>query len=340
MTYSIGLTEPLRAIVLGLVVAPLFAGCAADPVGQSPALACEESASVRTIMARRSDLIDALLIEAEDHRYENCDDGSECHAHVAALAAQLNASDEFIAGECEEWSKWRQGIDGLIDPRNEPLGTLAQYEGDVRRETLHRELVANALADAEPDDASPEVILTMGAPGSGKSYVLRHLGLCQDDVVLVDPDEFKKSLVEYQVAVAADDVLAADRVHRESSMLAKRARDEGITSRRDLCIDGVLSKADAALELIGRLRDAGYAITIVSVSLPFDIAYERVLRRGEETGRFVPRDYAKQAHDRIEQNRDEILRAADRGLVYDTNQPQGQPPRLIATYQNGEKIDE
>ena len=280
-----------------------------------------------------------LVQAVTDYRYEYCGDGSECQTRVHELAAMMNANDEVIANECPDWSKWRQGIEGFIDPRREPHGTLAQYEGDAQRQALHRLLVASALAGAEPGDTSLTVIMTMGAPGSGKSYVLRHLGLCQDDVVIVDPDTFKRRLVEYQAAVAADDILAADRVHRESSMLAKRARDEGIATGRDLCIDGVLSKREAALALIGRLKEAGYEVTLIAVSIPFDVAYERVLRRGEETGRFVPRDYAQRAHENIARHRKELLRAADFGVVYDTNQPFGEPPRLVASYVDGERID-
>ena len=317
-----------------------MSGCASLPPAEPDAAACDDLEQVRDAMTRQSNVIEALLGEVVDHRYTDCGAGSECHTQVSELAAIMNESDEIIGAACSDWSKWRQGIDGLVDPRVEPLGTLAQYDGDTQRESLHDELVLGALEDAAPGDTSLEVTMTMGAPGSGKSYVLHHLGLCQDNVVIVDPDEFKKRLVEYKAAVAADDVLAADRVHRESSMLAKRTRDEAIGSQRDLCIDGVLSKRDAALELIGRLQDADYEVTIVAASIPFDVAYDRVLRRGEETGRFVPHEYAKQAHEKIEEHRDEILRAADYGLVYDTNQPMGEPPGLITTYRNGERVDE
>ena len=300
--------------------------------------ACEKNDAVSTSLAAQSEARAMLVNEVTDHRYEDCSDGTECFAHINELAQNVNAIDDALEASCPGYSKWITGLDGLADPRSIKDGTLTQYAGDDARHALHDVLVALAVAGSDPGQDTLEAILTMGAPGSGKSSALNQLGLCQADVVLIDPDEFKKHLVEYQAAIAADDTLAADRVHRESSMLAKRARDEAIATRRDICIDGVLSKRDAAIELIDRLHAAGYTITLVAADVPFDVAYERVIARGEQTGRFVPYDYAKQAHANIEKHRDDLMRLVDNGYIFDTSKPYGVPPTLVAQYRDGEKI--
>ena len=314
-------------------------GCATDPLAErATENACDTNERAQLLLGSRKEIRNELLDEVAQHRYESCGAGSECERHIVELAARMDATDAQLADACSGFSKWQQGFEGLVDPTLEADGTAAQYRGDPQRSALHDRLVGDALSAAPADDESLQAIMTMGAPGSGKSYVLGHLGLCEDSVVLVDPDAFKQSLVEYRAAIAADDLLAADRVHRESSRLAKRTRDEAIESRRDLCIDGVLSKREAAIDLIARLQNAGYELTIVAVTVPFDVAYERVLRRGEETGRFVPLEFARQAHAKIETHRDEILRLADHGFLFDTNQPYGTPPALVAQYENGEQV--
>ncbi len=311
----------------GIVLVAL-AGCATtQPELDQQADACT------SIESQRAPITNALVAEIDEHRYDDCGPGTECLASVSELAAEMNAVVD-AASSCAGFERWRAGMPSQVDPREVQDGTLAHYESDAAREALYVRLVDAALAKAGRIE-SASVIMTMGAPGSGKSYVLNHLGLCQSDVVLIDPDEFKRHLVEYQAAIAADDKLAADRVHRESSMLSKRARDKAMSLGLPLCIDGVMSKKQSAIDLITRLKDNGYHVTIVAVSVPFDVAYERVIRRGEETGRFVPFEFAKTAHANIEAHREELLKLADVGYLFDTNQPYGEPPLLIRRFESG-----
>lgn len=326
--------SPIRSAV---VLAGLFlAGSAVADNDEQ----CAVTDLTRNAAASQRNVTATLLVEIQKHRYEDCSQGTECSVHIAELATAMNHADEMMLAECPGYDKWQAGISGLIDPRTEPNGTLQQYGDDLERQALYERIVESALADIPADQEDREVVMTMGAPGSGKGYVLKHLGLCQSDVVLVDPDEFKKRLAEYQGAIAADDTLAADRVHRESSMLSKRTRDRAIATHRNLCIDGVLSKRASAIELIDRLQAAGYEVTLVAASVPFDVTYARVLARGEQTGRFVPYEFAKQAHANIESHADELLRRVDHGFLYDTNQPYGEPPLLTGEYQNGEKLND
>ena len=299
---------------------------------------CDQTNDLRAAEAHRQDLVRLLLTEVEDHRYEPCGTGTNCNTHIAAFAQQIAEIDSKLGTYCPGNSVWRSGVEGMIEPREQPDGTLYLYADDPDRQSLYGNLIADRLDDVDSDQESLEAIMTMGAPGSGKSHVLGVLGLCQGEVVVVDPDRFKTDLVEYQVGRAAHDRLAADRVHRESSMLAKRLRDEAIASHRDLCIDGVMSKKDAALEVIRRLQSHGYEVTVVAAVVPLDVSYQRVLSRGEQTGRFVPYDFAKQAHEKIEQHRDEILRTADRGYAFDTSVSIDEAPRLLVHYENGAPV--
>ena len=236
-------------------------------------------------------------------------------------------------------SPWRDGIPGLVDPRFEPDGTAEQYRNTPERHRLQERLIAARLADSQPDPEDPDAVLTMGGPGSGKTTVLEVLGVCQDDVVRINSDEFKADLVEYTVAVAARDRLASSRVHQESALLAERTRDEAIRSRRDFCYDGTLSETQATLDLVDQLQRDGYDVTVVATAIPFQIGWERIQARAQETGRFVPRDYAEQAYDNVATHAEWVLRAVDVGYLFSTDVPLGEPPLLIAKYVSGKQVE-
>jgi len=299
---------------------------------------CEADSALRAAEADRDDLLALMLHEIDDHRYQSCRTGTVCKSHLEEFEQQLDGVDREIVSLCESYSRWRDGLDGLVDPNDQPDGTLWQYSEDLSRRELHETLIAAQLSTTPAGQENPQVVLTMGAPGSGKSTVLKAIGLCQSGVVLVDPDEFKRDLVEYQLGIAAHDRLSADRVHRESSMLAKATRDQAIMSRRNTCIDGVMSKRESTLELLSRLRESGYNITIVAVTVPLEVSVERVRKRGEITGRYVPLDYIELAHTNIGKHREELLRTADHGLLYDANVPVTEPPILLTEYVNGEEV--
>jgi predicted ABC-type ATPase len=248
---------------------------------------------------------------------------------------QIEDLEDSIAVLDPEWSPWRDGLDGLVDPREVRDGTQAIYGGDDRRQKLRDQLVSELLQEPEPDQEKPRAIVMMGGPGSGKSTVMQILDLCNGDFVRIDSDGLKEELVEYQVGLAAKDRLAADRVHRESSNLAKRTRNEAIASRRNFCFDGTLKRPDDALARIDRAQAQGYEVMIVGVTVPFEVGWQRVEARAEVTGRFVPYDMVKSAYENIDRNAEEILRAADVGYLYDASVKNDEEPILLASYRDG-----
>ena len=286
-------------------------------------------------LAKREALIRSLVEEVDRYHYEPCGDGTPCNESIRSYRVEINGLEETIEALDPEWSPWRDGLVGLVDPRKVPDGTQAAYKGDSERQQLRDRLVDRRLQHAEPDRERPKAVVMMGGPGSGKSTVQRVLGLCEGEIVVIDSDGFKEDLVEYQVGLAAKDRLAADRVHRESSNLAKRTRDEAIASRKDFCFDGTLKRVDDALARIDRAQMQGYEVTIVGVTVPFDIGWQRVESRAEITGRFVPYEVVRNAYESNDANSDSILRAADVGYLYDASVDVDEEPILLASYRDG-----
>lgn len=134
----------------------------------------------------------------------------------------------------------------------------------------------------------------MGAPGSGKS---RLKSLLEEEVVevslFIDPDEFKAKLPENEESGAAF-------VHEESSWLAKTARAIALGRTIPIINDAVGADVNKYADLIRRLRNNEYEVHLLCVHVPdVEVLWRRVLFRGEQTGRFVPQDFVREAHRQV-----------------------------------------
>jgi predicted ABC-type ATPase len=286
---------------------------------------------------QRQLVVTRMLQEAQQWQFDPCGEGTACYDHIQKYAREIDALDTFIAELEPDYSPWRDGLTSMVDPRVDRNGTLTQYEDSIERQLLYEYLVAQRLGKSSSQSEMLEATLTMGGPGSGKSTVLRQLDLCQTGTI-INADEFKADFVEYQVALAAKDRLAASRVHEESSILSRRTRNESIQTKRSFCWDGTLSDGAEALRLIKILQNRGYAVTVIGAMLPTRVGVERVIARGERTGRFVPLEVVTDAYDKIAQHAEEVVMVADRGYLYDTNVAYGKEPILVAHFEKGKSL--
>lgn len=195
---------------------------------------------------------------------------------------------------------------------------------------LHTRLlddVRSGLPDLQQDR---KAIVLAGPPGAGKSTVLKEvLGDRRDEYLVIDADEFKRSLlIEAKADGSYDDFLVpteirerekagetfyplelASLVHEESSYLARALRTDAIATGDNIVIDAVLSDVDDALALGHQLEKAGYDVEVIDVEVPYEVsesrirgrwkgAYEEALAGGDGLGgRWVPSEYARGVFD-------------------------------------------
>jgi predicted ABC-type ATPase len=162
------------------------------------------------------------------------------------------------------------------------------------REEFRRTEIAKRIDQAKPvpEDLQPILWLMAGGSGTGKSTILKKLQeegvVAQDNVVHIDPDDFKNVIPEFKELIKRKDSRAAEVVHVESGMMAREALNGAMARRTNIIYDSTLSNRAKAYALIRKARENGYQIRIIAVTAGPQTALERVRERGDRTGRYVP----------------------------------------------------
>lgn len=185
----------------------------------------------------------------------------------------------------------------------------------------------------------------MGAPASGKGTVLRYLkefGKIKDEGVPVDPDEIKtEKIPEYRQYLEYDRKFASSKVHEEGSYLSKVVINKLTGMKSNLLIDRVFSDYNKLVKQIDSLKNSGYKVRVVYVSIDdYKEAYKRMLARGERTGRFVPESYFRGAHEQTPKAFRKLVENLPEGVSvekYDNNVGRGEAPKLVESYGTGKK---
>jgi len=162
------------------------------------------------------------------------------------------------------------------------MTTTATHRNPVTREwypdrsALHEKIIESFFEGKQPVE-NPEMIFLGGLPGSGKTSAMRGR---MDNYVVLDADEVKKQLPEYEG-------WNAPLLHGESAILAQMVFDKAIQGGYNIVNDGTLRNKDLALDLLTQAKQAGYSTKIVFVGATIKTALSRMLKRFKETSRFI-----------------------------------------------------
>ena len=111
-----------------------------------------------------------------------------------------------------------------------------------------------------------QVILMMGGPASGKSYIRAEMF---DGVKVIDCDEIKKEHPEY------DGHNPTMEIHAWSSVKALQLADDSIKNKESFIYDGTGSTAEKYVKIIKKAHQAGFNTKLVYVVCDLKTALER-----------------------------------------------------------------
>ena len=211
------------------------------------------------------------------------------------------------------------------------MGNYDKHPGEggkasaARVAAVHDPIMHDALDKVEPVPAGEQkvAIMTMGAPASGKSSMLR--GIDQSKFVKVNPDAIKDGIPEYAKAIADPNNTfrgAAPMAHEESSHIAKQIMAKAIEQGKHIIVDGTGMDADKFNAKIDAFHAAGYHVHVSMPHLEHEEGARRMVERanalGPNGGRYVPDAIVKHAYDTIPHNFFKIAAKADSATLFNS----------------------
>ena len=161
--------------------------------------------------------------------------------------------------------------------------------------------------------------IVLGPPAAGKSTLANPIAR-KMNAAIIDSDEAKKMLPEYEGGIGAN------AVHEESSDLAERVLNLALEFGDNVVIPKVGGSPGSIERLITKLKEKGYSVDLVDMSVTYSNARSRMYMRFVKEGRLINPDYVRQVGDTP-------------GKTYDTLKQQGKADGYTRIDNNGE-IDE
>jgi hypothetical protein len=286
----------------------------------------------------------------------------------AAMLAPSLASHCDFDGLAKELKANGVGIDDFETKDGTKVSEIVYKYLTPERQQLWQDTTAIFVAPQIPKAAPGELTVYVkgGGAASGKSTPSPDIKTPAADpsrgeyeAVLVNPDEIKVRLPEYQqligteesrTSAAQDDAIdgggkndvwkeGANFVHEESAMIAQMVTGTAIASGRNVVIDGVANNGLAKqLRKVDSYREAG-ADKVVGVfySASIENALQRAKSRSLKTGREVKDDTLISNHKGVSRNFPEYVKSGkfDSIGVYDTNsQDANGRPRAIKMFES------
>jgi hypothetical protein len=154
---------------------------------------------------------------------------------------------------------------------------------EQEHERIYQELEADLLRKTEPA-LHPQVIITGGQPGSGKSKLLEKSreDFPNGNVVVINGDDLRNFHPSRREIFKLDDKRFAERTDPDSRLWTKRLFDKAIETKRNIIFESTMREAGPISETMQRLRDDGYHITAKVVATHERMSTTGIFARYEE----------------------------------------------------------
>jgi len=162
-----------------------------------------------------------------------------------------------------------------------------------KRQLWQDEIVKRNVCRLNPQ-IQPWIVYTCGPMGVGKGYALGWMSeqgyFPLENLVHIDPDHFKLLMPEWEGYVKANAENAGGMCHKESSFIQEIAQEVALMRNQNIWVDGSLRNTDWFSIVFKDIRERFpmYKLAIFIVEAEEQEIRNRIQKRGEETGRFVP----------------------------------------------------
>jgi len=203
----------------------------------------------------------------------------------------------------------------------DPFGkhsTIHRYQNNPKREAIRRQIIRQTVNKPNTIDRKhPDLYIFGGIAGSAKSSALRKK--VPEEAVVIDPDEIKTRLAKYTKSPIKGYKLAhANRLHEESSMMAKFAQRKAMRERRDVILDTTMANLSSAKKKIAEFRAYGYHVHLLGTELSPVDSIKRTTERFLKKGRYVPAGVIVKIGNTINNNVLLARKYADNWYIIDT----------------------
>jgi dephospho-CoA kinase len=189
--------------------------------------------------------------------------------------------------------------------------------------------------------SSPKVIFMAGGPGSGKSTVIRKLGL-GNYLEVINPDDhyeeflrkekiplnrefllskYKPLKKSYEDAVESGDLESIEKLKPEflkfrnylsksmtlfnkARRLSKEKKQQKMDSGENYLVDGTGGNYSQILNQVKKLRKLGYEVGMVFINVPKDISIQRDRSRGNIGGRSIGSASVERSWNAVQKNKE------------------------------------
>lgn len=263
---------------------------------------------------------------------------AEASPQMRSVIDRLNAGEDVSREEIDR-------IPEVAEVRALPKMNTADIQTPERqklRSEVLEQLYQRGSYSSETHDYTGEIAqerradIVIGAPAAGKSSVLVDPLSEQHKSRVIDSDDAKKLLPEY------DDGKGAGNVHRESSMIRDVLKQRAIARGENIVWPTVGDKLDKLLSSIQEFRDNGYSVYLHLNELSAGRATGRALGRYLSEGRFVDPEVVLKVGDKPTQNYNYIRQ--QEGLIdgyshYSNDVPRGEKPILYEAGDAGRPLE-
>ena len=175
----------------------------------------------------------------------------------------------------------------------------------------------------------PELLFLGGGGGSGKSSILdivkKDYSFNTEGHVVVNPDEVREFIPEYQELNEYHHNASSAITHEEASLIAKRIEAEAMWNRYPIVLDGTLANKEKALARFAYARSKAYKPVLLGITIDPHEAMVRAAKRGQTSGRFVPTKVLLDAHkgfnSAVSEYVQDFLKHGDDVRIYDNTPP-------------------